>query len=110
MVCTALSHGAKTRSVVGDNRINMVIPMEARAKTTSNDSPRACAPEMTAEIQGCPTCCVHCLAGEPSVWDDALFHYAHPAGTGSKLKTCYDPWRERCRRCSGSPGACRAVR
>ena len=50
------------------------------------------------------TCCAHCLAGEPSVWDNVLFHYAHPAG--SKLKLCYDPWRERCRCCSADPGEC----
>lgn len=42
--------------------------------------------------------CPHCQAGEPSVWDDTLFHYAHPAG--SKLKVCFSPWRARCRRCS----------
>ena len=42
--------------------------------------------------------CPHCRAGEPSVWDDVLFHYAHPAG--SKLKMCHSPWRSRCRRCS----------
>lgn len=42
--------------------------------------------------------CPHCVAGEPSVWDDVLFHYAHPAG--EKLKVCHSPWRERCRRCS----------
>jgi len=47
-----------------------------------------------AEGAGCP----HCVAGEPSVWDDVLFHYAHP--DGDKLKTCHSPWRERCRRCS----------
>lgn len=45
--------------------------------------------------------CPHCHAGEPSVWDDVLFHYAHPAD-GSKLKFCHEPWRERCRRCSAS--------
>jgi hypothetical protein len=45
-----------------------------------------------------PGTCLHCLAGEPSVWDDVLFHYAHPAG--SKLKMCHSPWRARCRRCS----------
>jgi hypothetical protein len=44
-----------------------------------------------------PTC-PHCVAGEPSVWDDVLFHYAHP--DGEKLKVCHSPWRERCRRCS----------
>jgi len=42
--------------------------------------------------------CPHCRSGEPSVWDDVLFHYAHPDGT--KLKMCHSPWRERCRRCS----------
>lgn len=42
--------------------------------------------------------CPHCLAGEPSVWDDVLSHYAHP--DGGKLKMCHDPWRVRCRRCS----------
>lgn len=46
------------------------------------------------------TRCPHCQAGEPSVWDDVLFHYAHPSGT--KLKFCHDPWRERCRRCSAT--------
>lgn len=48
--------------------------------------------------------CPHCLAGEPSVWDGVLFQYAHPAG--DKLKMCHEPWRERCRRCSASVGAC----
>jgi len=42
--------------------------------------------------------CPHCQAGEPSVWDGELFHYAHPAG--SKLKMCHSPWRVRCLRCS----------
>jgi hypothetical protein len=42
--------------------------------------------------------CPHCVAGEPSVWDDVLSHYAHP--DGEKLKVCHSPWRERCRRCS----------
>jgi hypothetical protein len=51
-----------------------------------------------------PHACPHCQAGEPSVWDDVLFHYAHPAGV--KLKVCHSPWRERCRRCSGDvPGS-----
>ena len=45
--------------------------------------------------------CPHCLAGEPSVWDDVLFHYAHPHPTDkSRLKFCHAPWRERCRQCS----------
>jgi len=47
-----------------------------------------------------PTACPHCAAGEPSVWDPILFHYAHPSGDGKKLKSCHSPWRERCRRCS----------
>ena len=47
--------------------------------------------------------CPHCQAGEPSVWDNVLFHYAHPAA-GDKLKFCHEPWRERCRRCSGTIG------
>jgi hypothetical protein len=51
--------------------------------------------------------CPHCRAKEPSVWDDVLFHYAHPHPTdGDKLKLCHDPWRDRCRRCSASVGAC----
>lgn len=45
-----------------------------------------------------PVPCPHCAAGEPSVWDDVLGHYAHHAG--AKLKMCHAPWRERCRRCS----------
>ena len=49
--------------------------------------------------------CPHCLANEPSVWDDVLFHYAHPAD-GNKLKNCHEPWRERCHRCSGALGEC----
>jgi hypothetical protein len=52
------------------------------------------------------TACPHCQAGEPSIWDDVLFHYAHP--DGSKLKMCHSPWRDRCRRCSANvayPGA-----
>lgn len=51
-----------------------------------------------------PVRCPHCQAGEPSVWDDMLFHYAHP--TGEQLKFCHDPWRERCRKCSADVGAC----
>lgn len=50
-----------------------------------------------AEAEGAPPC-PHCAAGEPSVWDDVLSHYAHP--DGEKLKICHSPWRERCRRCS----------
>jgi len=50
--------------------------------------------------------CPHCLAGEPSVWDDVLFHYAHPHPDGEMLKFCHEPWRERCRRCSGMVGSC----
>jgi hypothetical protein len=46
--------------------------------------------------------CPHCAAGEPSVWDGELFHYAHPHPDPDKLKLCHDPWRERCRRCSAS--------
>ena len=57
-----------------------------------------------AEINDGRVSCPHCLAGEPSVWDGVLFHYAHPAG--DKLKMCHEPWRERCRRCSASVGAC----
>jgi hypothetical protein len=83
--------------------------MKLEPKAMSNDSSRVCAPGIADEIEGYPTCCAHCLAGEPSVWDDVLSHYAHP-GTGGKLKTCHDPWRERCRRCSGSPGACRTIK
>lgn len=50
--------------------------------------------------------CPHCAAGEPSVWDDVLFHYAHP--DGAKLKSCHAPWRERCLCCSSWP--CHAPR
>jgi hypothetical protein len=64
-----------------------------------------------------PTECPHCRAGEPSVWDGVLFHYAHPAG-GDKLKMCVNPWSERCRGCSAEGtaypvlfcGACEARR
>lgn len=45
-----------------------------------------------------PTGCPHCQAGEPSVWDDVLSHYAHPTEGG--LKTCHAPWGIRCLRCS----------
>jgi len=55
---------------------------------------------MAAKIEDHVTGCPHCEAGEPSVWDDVLSHYAHPAGT--KLKMCHHPWRERCRRCSAT--------
>lgn len=50
-----------------------------------------------AVTEGAPPC-PHCAAGEPSVWDDVLQHYAHP--DGPKLKVCHSPWRERCRTCS----------
>ena len=43
--------------------------------------------------------CPHCRAGEPSVWDGVLFHYAHPAES-DKLKMCVNPWRHRCCHCS----------
>lgn len=47
------------------------------------------------------TSCPHCRAGEPSVWDDVLLHYAHPdKGKPGKLWFCHEPWRERCRQCS----------
>ena len=49
--------------------------------------------------------CPHCSAGEPSVWDGVLSHYAHP-DRGAKLKFCHDPWRDRCRCCSRNPGQC----
>lgn len=44
--------------------------------------------------------CPYCREREPSVWDDVLFHYAHPDLAAGKLKFCHEPWRERCRRCS----------
>ena len=50
------------------------------------------------EAEGAPETCPHCLAGEPSMWDDVLFHFAHPAG--KRLKMCHSPWRARCLRCS----------
>ena len=58
---------------------------------------------------GYPMSCPHCQAGDPSVWDDVLDHYAHPdAANPGKLKFCHQPWRARCRRCSADvayPGA-----
>jgi hypothetical protein len=59
-----------------------------------------------AEEASAPPACPHCAAGEPSVWDPDLFHYAHPHPEDNKLKFCHEPWRERCRRCSGTVGAC----
>lgn len=50
--------------------------------------------------------CPHCRASEPSVWDDVLFHYAHPDPASDKLKFCHAPWRERCRCCSRDPDHC----
>jgi hypothetical protein len=55
------------------------------------------AEESEGEVS--PPGCPHCIAGEPSVWDDVLGHYAHP-GNGDKLKFCHNPWRARCRACS----------
>ena len=55
--------------------------------------------------------CPHCQAGDPSVWDGVLFHYAHPA-PNDKLKFCHEPWRERCRACSADlipEGVCGAA-
>lgn len=65
---------------------------------------RAGSSDEIDKIDDARVSCPHCLAGEPSVWDGELFHYAHPAG--AKLKMCHEPWRERCRRCSASVGAC----
>ena len=59
---------------------------------------------MAADSDARPLVCPHCLASESSVWDNVLFHYAHP--DGSKLKFCHDPWRERCRSCSANRGTC----
>jgi hypothetical protein len=53
-----------------------------------------------------PTICPHCQAGEPSVWDHVLDHFAHPHPDSGKLKFCHGPWRARCRRCSADVGAC----
>lgn len=44
--------------------------------------------------------CPHCRAGEPSVWDDVFFHYAHIHSNSNKFKMCHQPWRSRCRCCS----------
>lgn len=57
--------------------------------------------KQVVEEEAPPVRCPHCQAGDPSVWDHVLFHYAHPA-PNDKLKFCHEPWRERCRRCSGS--------
>jgi hypothetical protein len=64
------------------------------ATQSDNDGRQAGAAREAANGVPCP----HCQAGEPSVWDGELFHYAHPAG--SKLKMCHSPWRARCLRCS----------
>ena len=66
------------------------------ATQSDNDSCPAGVAREELAADGIP--CPHCQAGEPSVWDGALFHYAHPAG--SKLKVCHSPWRARCLRCS----------
>lgn len=50
--------------------------------------------------------CRHCTAREPSVWDDVLWHYAHPHSDPNRLTFCESPWRERCRECSADPGSC----
>jgi len=50
--------------------------------------------KMADEVEESPVTCPHCLAGEPSIWDGVLFHYAHPAD-GDKFKLCHDPWRDR---------------
>ena len=79
---------------------------------TSTDFSRALAPggELDRKLQQiCKLVdgnlvCPHCVAGEPSVWDDVFDHYAHPAG--DKLRFCHRPWRDRCRRCSGDPVGC----
>lgn len=65
--------------------------------------------EEVEEVAGTTTApaCPHCAAGEPSVWDADLFHYAHPSG--DKLKFCHSPWRERCRCCSADVGACACI-
>ena len=61
---------------------------------------------MAANDEARPSICPHCLAGEASVWDNVLFHYAHPTVDSDKLKFCHDPWRDRCRSCSANPGTC----
>lgn len=68
---------------------------EAEAKVKAGEAPAM------------PGVCPHCLAGEPSVWDSVLDHFAHPHPTDAgKLKFCHSPWRDRCRRCSGDPKTC----
>lgn len=66
------------------------------AAESDNSGRQAGAAREELATDGLP--CPHCQAGEPSVWDGELFHYAHPAG--SKLKVCHSPWRARCLRCS----------
>jgi hypothetical protein len=75
-----------------------------RRRDRSFKGDRVTKPTRAEEVTGnARRACPHCQAGEPSVWDDVLFHHAHPSGDGGKLKFCHDPWRARCRRCSADP-------
>ena len=68
-------------------------------------SPAGARISVDADVSDHDLRCPHCRAGEPSVWDGVIFHYAHPAA-GTRLKFCHEPWRARCVRCSGAVDAC----
>ena len=102
-----------TASSPADALNNLLATMRAH-KDTSAELLQALAPgeeldlkfQQIAGLLDQSLSCSHCLAGEPSVWDDVLFHYAHPHPATDKLKFCHDPWRARCRRCSADPQTC----
>jgi hypothetical protein len=77
--------------------VRLLVQSEDRLQRSGRRSPVTFVDLLGDASPTSPTC-PHCVAGEPSVWDDGLFHYAHP--DGEKLKVCHSPWRERCRRCS----------
>lgn len=100
IAATAVRSDSDAR-LLGELARRLLDRAEKRTETTSEEADEESVEEAVVDVPGeCP----HCLAGEPSVWDDVVFHFAHPAGI--KLKMCHAPWRERCRRCSAKLGTC----
>jgi len=94
------SDGALARQVLtavairSDGDARLLHELAGRLLARTGEQTGGAREELATNSAPCP----HCKAGEPSIWDGELFHYAHPAG--SKLKACHSPWRPRCLRCS----------